>query len=159
LITDGSFRQGNQIVAHDGSIDAVTIRGGHLLGDVIAEGAINSIQLFVGTDGFAGEIGVSSRLSQFAFFDPLRHHLRPGAAPVPTFQGPRIQAGTNIGRIEVERGSMWETSIYAGNAVMRVFVWGTILNDDITPGLGGTFIAAGDSVNSVEVLHFAGGLI
>ncbi|MGE3108740.1 MAG: beta strand repeat-containing protein [Phycisphaerales bacterium] len=159
MITNGSFRAGKTIRANDGSIGSVTIRGGHLLGNVIAEEAIDVIQLFVGTDGFAGDIGVNPFLSPFAFFDPLRNQLPPDTQLLPTFQGPRIQAGTNIGRVEVERASMWETAIYAGNAVLRVYVWGTILNDTITPGIGGNFIAAGDSVNSVEALHFAGGLI
>lgn len=159
LITNGSFRANKTIRANDGSINSVIIRGGHLLGNVIAEEAIDAIQLFVGTDGFAGDIGVNPNLSPFAFFDPLRNQLPPDTQLLSTFQGPRIEAGTNIGRVEVERGSMWETAIYAGNAVLRVYIWGTILNDNITAGIGGNFIAAGDSVNSVESLHFVGGLI
>ncbi len=159
LITNGSFRAGKAIRANDGSIGSVIIRGGHLLGDIIADEAIDAIQLFTGADGFAGDIGVNPNLSQFAFFDANRNQLPPDTQLLPTFQGPRIQAGTNIGRVEVQRGSMWETAIYAGNAVLRVYIWGSILNDSITGGIGGNFIAAGDAVVSVESLHFVGGLI
>lgn len=159
MVTNGSFRPNKTIRANDGSIDAVLIRGGHLLGNIIAEEAINDVQVFAGADGFAGDIGVNPNLSQFAFFDARRNQLPPDVQPLPTFQGPRIQAGTNIVRVEVEGGSMWETGIYAGNSVLRVFVWGTILNDNVTGGIGGNFIAAGDSVVSVEALHFVGGAI
>lgn len=158
-ITSGSFRPGNRIEAQDGSIDNVTITGGHLMGDIIAEEAITAVNILAGADGFWGDIGVNPNLSQFIGFDALRNQLPPGAAPVPTFQGPRIQAGTNIGLVNVEKASMWESSIVAGHSVGRVFVYGVILNDYITPGLGGSFITAGDSIVNIEVNQFVGGAI
>src|SRR5262249_14927641 len=157
-ITDGSFRPGNQIVARDGDIDNVTIIGGHLMGDVISEGAIAGVHVLPNAAGFFGDLGVNPNLSQSVPFDGLRNQMPPGVAPLPTFQGPRIQAGTNIGIVEVTKGSMWESSIVAGRSISRVFVLGVVLNDNITPGLGGSFIVAADSIGSVEIGQFAGGL-
>ncbi len=149
-ITSGSFRPGNRIEAHDGSIDSVVIIGGHLMGDIIAEETIGSIQVLAGADGFWGDIGINPFLSQFNPFDSLRNQLPSGVAADNTYQGPAIRAGTNIGLIQVERGSMWETSIIAGHSVGQVRVAGVIMdNNPGGPGLGG-FIVGGDSVGIVD---------
>lgn len=158
-ITDGSFRPGNQIVARDGGIDQVTITGGHLLGDIISEFFINAVHVLPNAAGFFGEIGVNPYLSQFVPFDGLRNQLPPGVAPIPTFQGPRIQAGTNIGLVEVTKAGLWEAGIVAGYSIGRVAIFGVILNDTITPGLGASFIVAGDTVSAVDAGQFAGGII
>jgi hypothetical protein len=158
-ITDGSFRPSARIESRDGGIESVTITGGHLMGQIISEWHIGSVRVLPNAAGFWGDIGVNPNLSQFAFFDPLRNQLPPGVAPVPTFQGARIQAGTNIGLVEVAKASMWESAIVAGHSISRVFIFGVILNDHITPGLGGSFIVAGDSIGTVEVNQFVGGAI
>ncbi|MBL8764678.1 MAG: hypothetical protein JNM07_10460 [Phycisphaerae bacterium] len=159
LITDGSFRPGNQIVARDGDIVRVAITGGHLMGDIIADGTIFAVEVLAAANGFWGDMGVNPNLSDAIRFDDLRNQLPPGATPVPTFQGPQIRAGRNIGLVNIQKGSMWESSIVAGWAIGRIYVDGVILNDDITPGLGGSFIVAGDSIDTIEVGDFAGGLI
>ncbi|HYE02261.1 MAG TPA: hypothetical protein VD963_03395 [Phycisphaerales bacterium] len=156
-ILDGSFRPGNAIIARDGGIDQVVITGGHLLGDVLSDEHIGALRILPNDIGFWGDIGVNPNLSQFAPFDGLRNQLPPGVEPIAIFQGPRIQAGTNIGLVEVARASIWKGSIYAGWSVGRLFVFGVMMNDNITPGLGGSWVAAGDSIGSVEVLQFAGG--
>jgi len=156
-ITDGSFRPGNRIQANDGGIDQVIIIGGHLMGDIISEEHIHAVRVLPNAVGFWGDIGVNPNLSNAIPFDSMRNQLPPGVGPVPTFQGPRIQAGTNIGLVEVAMASMWESSIYAGHSITRVFVAGVILNDHITPGLGGSWIVAGDSIGTVEVGGFVGG--
>ena len=89
-------------------------------------------------------------------FDAFRNQLPPGVEPVATFQGPRIQAGTNIGLVNVEKASMWESSVVAGHSIGRVFVFGVVMNDFITPGLGGSYFIAGDSIGNIEVNQFVG---
>jgi hypothetical protein len=158
-ITDGSYRPDNDIQAFDGGIDTFTITGGHLQGNIYADETIGSVRVLPNALGFAGDIGVNPYLSQSARFDDLRNQLPPGVVQVPTFQGPRIQSGTNIGLVEVANASMWESAIIAGHSIGRVFVAGVILNDNVTPGLGGSFITAGDTIASVEANQFVGGAI
>lgn len=169
-ITDGSFRPGgfrlgpdghnrpiNSIIARDGGIGGVTIIGGHLMGNIIADEDIGFVRVLPNSVGFWGDIGINPHLSASIPFDSLRNQLPPGVAPTPLFDGPRIQSGTNIGEVVVANASMWESSIYAGHSIGRVFVYGVIVNDTITPGLGGSWIAAGDTIARVEVNQFVGG--
>ncbi len=158
-ITNGSFRPGNTIEARDGSIDSVTITGGHLMGSIIAEEAIGQVMVLAGSDGFWGDIGVNPYLSQFIPFDALRNQLPPGVGAVPTFQGPQIRAGTDVGEVRVEKANFWESSIVAGHSIGTVFIYGVVLNDNVTPGLGGSFFVAGDAIGSIEVNQFVGGAI
>ena len=59
-------------------------------------------------------------------FDAFRNQLPPGVVTLPTFQGPRIQAGKNIGKFAVMNGSMWETAVIAGHSIGSVFVIGSM---------------------------------
>ncbi len=158
-LTDGSYRPGNSIQAFDGGIDNFTIIGGHLQGNVYADETIGAIRVLPNALGFAGDIGVNPNLSQSVGFDSQRNQLPPGVQQVDTFQGSRIQSGTNIGLVEVAQAGMWESAIIAGHSIGRVFIYGVIMNDFVTPGLGGSFITAGDTLASVEVNQFVGGAI
>ncbi len=157
LITRGSMRPGSSIEAFDGSIDLVRVLGGHLMGDVISEQRIRGIEV-LGFEGFRGDLGVNFRLDGAAGFDDFRNQLPPDAEVLPTFNGPRIQAGTNIGRIIVS-GSAIEAEIIAGHYIGTVEIGVHATNDNITSGLGGNFIVAGDRIDNVFVGGFAGGLV
>ncbi|MBX3358159.1 MAG: hypothetical protein KF745_07005 [Phycisphaeraceae bacterium] len=158
LIVDGSFRPGNRIEARAGTISSFVIVGGHLLGDIYADEDISLVSVRRSAT-FYGDIGVNPNLSQFTPADALRNQLPPGVAPIPTFQGARIEAGRNVGVVEVTDGSFWESAIVAGHSVGKVFIRGVILNDNITPGLGGSFIIAGDAIGAIDVGAYAGGAI
>jgi hypothetical protein len=152
LITNGSFRKGYRIFAGDGDIGSITIQGGHLLGNVEADGAIGSISLIVGADGFVGHIGVASAYRANRAFGPSggqRNQLPPGTVKTALFDGPTIQARTTIGSITVAgTGKIWETGIFAGESIGLVSAM-RIGNDNVTRGLG-SFIAAGDQISRLE---------
>jgi len=159
LITNGSFRRGFRIFAGDGNIDSITIQGGHLLGDVETHGSIGTISLLVGADGFVGHIGIASALRPSNPFPPSggqRNQLPPGTFKTTAFDGPTIRAGTTIGSITVQTGSIFETGIFAGESIGLVRA-NRIGNDNLSRGYG-TYIAAGDLISRVEA-NIAAGLI
>lgn len=158
LITNGSFRKGYRVFAGDGNITSITIRGGHLLGNVEADGSIGSIQVLRGDDGFLGHIGVANALRPNRPFGPSdgqRNQLPPGTIRTAAIDGPQIRARTTIGSI-VTDGSVWEAGIFAGESIGTVSAT-RFGNDGLTRGQN-TFIAAGDFIQSV-VGATAGGLI
>lgn len=161
LITNGSFRDGFRIFAGDGNIDSITIRGGHLLGDVEADGSIGTIAVQVGDDGFVGHIGVAGGLRANRPYGPSggqRNQLPPGTVKTPSYDGPTITARTTIGSITVEgTGKIWETGIFAGESINLVSAF-RIGNDNLSRGYG-SFIAAGDLISRVQANMGAGLII
>lgn len=150
-ITNGSFRKGYRIFAGDGNITNITIRGGHLLGNVEADGSIGSILVSRGDDGFVGHIGIANALRANRPFNPSggqRNQLPPGTVKTAAYDGPQIRARTTIGSIIVDGGRMWETGIFAGESIGMV-VADRYGNDSLSRGHG-TFIAAGDRIDSVS---------
>ncbi len=160
IITNGSFRKGYRIFAGDGNIDSITIQGGHLLGNVEADGSIGTISLLVGADGFIGHIGIASGLRANRPFAPSggqRNQLPPGTVKTSAFDGPTIKARTTIGSITVAgTGKIWETGIIAGESIGLVSAY-RIGNDNLSRGYG-SFIAAGDLITRVQA-NLGGGLI
>lgn len=151
LIEDGSFLPGALIAAYDGNITRVTIDGGNLYGDIHADYILTSIVVRADSRGVFGDIGVNPEHSSGDRYDGRRNELPPGVAADPTYQGPRITAGHNLGRVTVENGSIFEGFFYAGRAIGTILVEnGNITNDDLTPGFG-TVIAAGSLIYRVLV--------
>jgi hypothetical protein len=152
LITNGSFREGARIFAGDGNIDSITIQGGHLLGDVQADGSIGTISILVGADGFVGHIGIAKNLRASRPYNPSggqRNQLPPGTVKTAGYDGPTIRAGTTIGSITVAgSGKIWETGIFAGESIGLVSA-SRIGNDNLSTGYG-SYIAAGDLITRVQ---------
>lgn len=154
-IVNGSLLPGRLIAAYDGDIASLVISEGHLLGDVYADHIIYSIQVLSAAGSPFGNIGIDSDLSSgVSTGDALRNELPPGVVAANAVQGPRIEAGWNIGRIFVENGSVFEAFIFAHRAIGFVEVNGDFTNDAFTTGTGNV-IAAGDSIFQVTV---AGGM-
>lgn len=144
-INNGSLLQGGAVQAFDGDIGAVIINSGHLLGDVHADYILYLVQVNASADGTFGDIGINPTLSQGVSYNSLRNQLPPGVVPNTGVQGPRITAGFNIGRIELNNGSIFEAFIQAGRAIGTITVAGDIRNDTLTTSVG-TVIAAGSSI-------------
>lgn len=148
-INNGSLLPNAAVEAHAGDLVQLTINSGHLMGSVHADYILWNIQVNASADGIFGDLGINPALSQGnPTTDPLRNQLPPGVVADPTFQGPRITAGRNIGRITLSNGSIFEAFIYAGRAIGTISVNGDIRNDNLTSGLG-TVIAAGSSIFNV----------
>ncbi len=159
VITGGSFRQGNSIIAHDGSITRLTIIDGHLLGNVIADEDIELIELMRGSEHFTGHIGVASALHTTDFFKNGRNELPPGTVKDAGYNGVLIFAGRDIKKISVERGRMFESQIHADRNIDTVFIQGGVRNDSLTTGSGGSGITAGQRIGLVDLNGFAAGVI
>lgn len=150
-ILNGSLLPGRLIAAYAGDIASLVISEGHLLGDVYADHIIYSIQVLSASGSPFGNIGISSDLSSgVATTDPLRNQLPAGVVAGNEVNGPRIEAGWNIGRIFVENGSVFEATIFARRAIGFVEVNGSVRNDAFTSSTG-SVIAAGDSIFNVAV--------
>jgi len=148
-INNGSLLPNAAVEAHAGDLVQLTINSGHLMGSVHADYILWNVQVNASADGVFGDLGINPALSQGnPTTDPLRNQLPPGVVADPTFQGPRITAGRNIGRITLSNGSIFEAFIYAGRAIGTISVNGDIRNDNLTSGLG-TVIAAGSSIFTV----------
>lgn len=157
-ITNGTLRIGSEIRADNGSIDLVSIVGGHLMGNIHAEQNLTRVEV-LGAPGFWGSVGVNPFLNPNLVADAFRTAMPPDARPNATLQGARITAGRNIGTFIVDRGSFFESGLFAGSAIGTVSIAGVVRNDDITPGANGNFIIAGDSIDVVNIGAFAGGLV
>jgi hypothetical protein len=148
-ITSGSLRQGRRIQSFDGNIDNVTFLGGDLLGSVVADGDIGRIDVLVGPDGFVGHIGVANGKRDDVSAGTLRNQLPPGVQRTNGIDGASIRARGSIGVVNVSRGAIWESTIWAGLRIQSI-VAPAIRNDSLTtvPGSG---IGAGDRIESLSV--------
>ncbi len=144
-INNGSLLKGGAVQAFDGDLLGLVINSGHLLGDVHADYILWLVQVNASADGVFGDIGINPALSQGISATSLRNQLPPGVVADSSIQGPRITAGFNLGRVEVNNGSIFEAFIFAGRAIGTITVNGDIRNDTLTSGTG-TVIAAGSSI-------------
>lgn len=155
-ITEGSLLPTGSIVVSDGSLTNLTIRGGDLLGDVLVDGDIGNIDILVGASGFKGQIGIASfRRNTRRSADPLRNELPPAVVKTAGVDGVVIQAGGSIGRIFVERGSVWESRIIAGTFIENINVVLQFRNDSLTTGLNNQ-VVAGERIGTVIIGKFTG---
>ena len=157
VFTNGSLRPTGNIIVSDGSLGTLTFNGGDLLGDVLVDGDIGTIDVLVGADGFKGQIGVASFRRDFRAVpgDPLRNELPPGVQPTSGVDGVLIRAGGSITRINVARGSIWESRIIAGTFIDSINVALQFRNDAFTTG-NNNQVVAGDRIGTVTVGGFAG---
>lgn len=153
-ISDGSFLKDRTVAAYDGSIDSMVVTGGHLLGNVHADWDITSLRVVASEDGVFGDVGINPALAANVSYDARRNQLPAGVAQTVGVDGPRITAGHNIVAFDVTNGSLFETFIYAGRAILAVNVNGGAANNGGTE-VKATIIAAGDSVGGVV---FTGGV-
>ncbi|MEO1008132.1 MAG: hypothetical protein AAFX79_06175 [Planctomycetota bacterium] len=149
IINNGSLLPQASVSAFNSSINNLVINSGHLLGDVHADRVIFNITLNGSEDGVFGDIGVNPELSSFAAATSLRNQLPPGVGVSIAFDGPRITAGEDVGNILLTNGSIFETLIFANDAIGGIRVTGNIQNDGSTSGFG-TQIVAGNSIFLVE---------
>lgn len=149
-IEDGSLLPGSLIAAYDGDLHSVKITRGNLYGDLHADYKLVFLTLEADENGVFGDIGVNPAFTSGMAYDFFRNALPPGVAADPTIQGPRITAGTNLGRVEVRGGSVFESFFHAGRALGTLFVAENISSDPFTGGRT-TVIAAGSLINTVRV--------
>jgi hypothetical protein len=158
IITDGSFRPGNRIAAYDGNLDLIRIKGGDLLGNIYTDGDLKNLELVNGDDGFKGNIGIASfKRNNIRFKTDIRNELPPNVSRTTGVDGVTIQAQGNIDRIFLQQGSIWESSIIAGENIGLIDVFLLIRNDALTVGRNNV-IAAGNRIDTVRAGQFVGGL-
>ncbi len=150
-ILNGSLRKGKSISALDGSLDRLTITGGDLLGDVHADADITLIELLSGAGGYKSHIGISRFKSTGTSVDANRNELPPGTFATAGADGPRISAGHDIGRIFLQGGSIYESTIIAGRVVREVTLSGGAIRNDQFTTAQASFIIAGDRVENITV--------
>jgi hypothetical protein len=148
-IQDGSLLPGALIAAYDGNLQNLFIRGGNLYGNVHADYTIFAIRLDGSADGVFGHVGINPAYSAGTSYDALRNQHPPGVIPTGEYQGPRLTAGHNFGRLILTNGSIFEAFIHAGRAIGTIEVGGDIRNDNVSTGFG-TVIAAGSQIFTVR---------
>lgn len=150
-ITGGSFLPNGTITAHDGNIDSLTINNGHLLGDVWADYDITSLRIAGGP--VFGDIGIRPGLSDSTSFDAFRNQLPPGVEAGLGFNGPTIYAGHTLVDLTLTNGTIFESSIIAGQRINNIQVFGGASNDGRNaPNSGfGTVIIGGETVGTVHI--------
>ncbi|MFZ2874635.1 MAG: hypothetical protein WAZ94_09150 [Phycisphaerales bacterium] len=149
-INNGSLLPGNTIAAYDGSLASVVITNGSLFGNVHADVDVTSLRVVAGADSVFGDVGVNPASSALVSYDARRNQLPVGVAQTTGFQGPRISAGRNVVSFVVTSGSMFESTVWAGQSVQTMTIGGSVSNDAVTTG-SGSIIAAGDSIDNVSI--------
>ncbi len=149
-MTNGSFYPGRIIAAYDGSIQNLTVTGGDLLASVYADYDITSLSVAADAGRVFGNVGIDPFKSQFNTVagDALRNQLPAGVGQDSSLQGPRIQAGRNIGTVTIA-GSVFEAGFVAGRSITSVAISGRVSNDQFSAGRKGSFFVAGDNITSV----------
>ncbi|MEM1328957.1 MAG: hypothetical protein AAGG07_00200 [Planctomycetota bacterium] len=167
-ITDGSLLTGASISAFDGDLGGVRIINGNLYGDIYTDGVLFSVEVVASEGGVFGDAGVNPNrlLGADTTIDAellaIRSDLPPGIGTTALLDGPRIEAGQNIGSVIIG-GSAYEITIIAGGAIGFVTIGGDLAVDNATASVNsgagqlvrGNLIAGGDSVFNVT----AGGAI
>lgn len=152
-INNGSLRHGKTITALDGSIDRITITGGDLLGNVYTDGDLTLLELLTGANNYASHIGISRYKSTANSVpgDSTRNELPPGTVRTDGADGARIYAGHDIGRIHLQSGSIYESTIIAGRVIHEITLdRGSIRNDELSVQQA-NFILAGDRIDTISV--------
>lgn len=152
-INNGSLRQGKTITALDGSIDRITITGGDLLGNIYTDGDLTLLEMLTGANNHASHIGISRFKSTATGVpgDSTRNELPPGTVRTSGADGSHIYAGLDIGRIYLQSGSIYESTIRAGRTIDDITLdRGSIRNDELSVQQA-NFILAGDRINSISV--------
>lgn len=161
VINNGSFLPGNTISAFDGHINEVTINSGNLYGSIHADWLLYAVNVIADSTGTFGDIGINPRYNSSQVFDSFRPAIPVGVVAGPGIQGPRITAGWSIGYIWANNGSMFETTVHAGQTLNLLWIGGRaendsgiITNDQFTTTLGNS-ISAGDRINTISAFNMS----
>ncbi len=148
-IENGSILPTGGLSAFNGNIESLVITGGNLYGDLYTDRSIVSVVIEPSEDGVFGDVGVNPTFSAGVGYDAFRGQLPPGVQQTSGKDGPNIVAMVDIESFVVTGGSIYETTLFAGQTLRSLDVTGRIIAD-FTPGnTGRSIIAAGDEITSI----------
>ena len=156
IITDGSFRPGNRIAAYDGNLDLIRIKGGDLLRQHLHRRRPEEPRTRQRRRRLRGNIGIGVLQAQQ---HPLQDRHPQRAAPERLSHDRRRRRddpGRATSTASSCRGSIWESSIIAGENIGLIDVFLLIRNDALTVGRNNVTPRATASTRSAPVSSWAG---